>query len=237
MKVYNCINYIRSLLYPRDCLLCGAIGDFETHFCSACHQALPFNRHACPGCALPLPRHVASTQLCGRCLGRQRSITKTITALTYEPPVNRLIGMLKFHQRLHLVEPLAGLLIERLGEGYRRPDMLIPVPLHPVRLRERGFNQSAEITRVVAERCGLSCDWRLCRRIKQTPAQAGLNREARQRNLHKAFEVGTEVKGAHLVVVDDVITTGATASELGRALRRAGAERVDLWALARTPTQ
>lgn len=235
MKVNNCINFIQSLLYPRDCLLCGAVGDFESHFCSACFDSLPFNRHACTGCALPLPPHVSPTQLCGRCLGRARQTGTTITALTYEPPVNRLIGMLKFHHRLHLAEPLAGLLMERLGEGFERPDLLIPVPLHPMRLRERGFNQSVEIARVLARRYALSCDWRLCRRVKQTPAQAALNRKARQRNLHLAFEVCAQIEGAHLAVVDDVITTGATVFELARTLKRAGAGRIDVWALARTP--
>lgn len=234
MKVNNCINYIRSLLYPRDCLLCGAAGDFESHFCNTCHRALPRNRHACPGCALPLPPHVSPVQLCGHCLGRRRPITSTIAALSYEPPVSRLIGMLKFRQRLHLVEPLARLLIERLEEGYDKPDLLIPVPLHPLRLRERGFNQSLEIARILARHCALSCDWRLCRRVKQTRAQAELNREARQRNLRKAFAVSGNIEGAHLALVDDVITTGATVTELGRTFKKAGAGRIDVWAIART---
>ncbi|MES9992089.1 MAG: ComF family protein [Candidatus Thiodiazotropha sp.] len=234
MKVNKCINYIQSLLYPRDCLLCGAKGDFEHHFCPPCHHSLPFNRHACPRCALPLPPHVPSSELCGRCIGRTADYTRTITAMTYQPPINRLIGMLKFHNRLHLAEPLAGLLIERLGAEYDRPDLLVPVPLHPLRLRQRGFNQSLEISRVLSRRCGLSQDWRLCRRIKHTPAQAELNREARRNNLRRAFQVCADVSGMHLAVVDDVITTGATVSELCRVLKRAGAERVDVWAVART---
>ncbi|MBT2969825.1 MAG: ComF family protein [Candidatus Thiodiazotropha sp. (ex Ctena orbiculata)] len=234
MKVNNCIHFIQNLLYPRDCLLCGAAGDFEHHLCPPCQRRLPFNLHACPGCALPLPPEVPASQLCGRCIRRSAEITRTITAMTYQPPVNRLIGMLKFHNRLHLVEPLAGLLIERLGEDYDRPDLLIPVPLHPVRLRERGFNQSVEIARVLARRCGLSHDWRLCRRIKHTPPQAELKREARRKNLHRAFEICADLSGSHLVVVDDVITTGATVAELGRLLKKAGAKRVDAWALART---
>ncbi|MEW8505951.1 MAG: ComF family protein [Candidatus Thiodiazotropha sp.] len=237
MMVYNWINYIQSLLYPRDCLLCGAGGDFEHHFCPHCLNSLPYNLHACPCCALPLPTHVASSQHCGRCVAHPPDYTETIAAMTYQPPVNRLIGMLKFHNRLHLAEPLAKFLIERLGEGIERPDLLIPVPLHPLRLRQRGFNQSAEIARVLARRYRLPQDWRLCRRVKHTPAQAELKREARRKNLRRAFEVCADVRGAHLVVVDDVITTGATVTELCRVLKRAGAKRIDVWAVARTSNQ
>jgi ComF family protein len=108
------------------------------------------------------------------------------------------------------------------------------VPLHPVKLRSRGFNQSIELTRVLARHYHLPYDWRICRRIKQTKAQSELRREHRRRNLRNAFQVCAEIKGFHLVVVDDVITTGATVTELCKVLKRAGAKRVDVWALART---
>ncbi|WP_316366320.1 ComF family protein [Candidatus Thiodiazotropha sp. CDECU1] len=236
MKVDNCINIIRSLLYPRGCLLCGAKGDFPCHLCPACHNSLPFNHHACPCCALPLPAHVASQQLCGRCIKRQPPYTKTIAALTYEPPVNRLIGMFKFHQKLHLAEPLAGLLMERLGDQHERPEILVPVPLHPLRLRQRGFNQSVELTRILAKHYRLPYDWRLCRRIKATKTQSELSRQERRKNLVNAFQACAEVKDTHLVLVDDVITTGATVTELSKVLKKAGAKRIDVWAVARTQT-
>jgi ComF family protein len=142
--------------------------------------------------------------------------------------------MLKFHQKLHLVEPLGRLLIQRLGERDERPDILVPVPLHPLKLRHRGFNQSVELTRLLARHYHLPYDWRICRRIKQTKAQSELRRKERKRNLSNAFEVCAQVKGSYLVVVDDVITTGATVTELSKALKKAGAKRVDVWAVART---
>jgi ComF family protein len=143
--------------------------------------------------------------------------------------------MLKFQQKLHLAEPLAGLLIERLGELREQPDLLLPVPLHPLRLRKRGFNQSIELTRILARHYRLPYDWRICRRIKETKAQSELSERERRRNLSNAFQVCTAVNGSHLVVVDDVITTGATATELSKLLIKAGAKRVDVWAVARTP--
>jgi ComF family protein len=144
------------------------------------------------------------------------------------------MGMLKFRQKLYLAEPLAGLLIERLGEIRERPDLLIPVPLHPLRLRKRGFNQSVELTHKLARHYSLPYDWRICQRIKETKAQSELGERERQKNLRNAFQICAEVKGAHLVVVDDVITTGATVTELSKVLKKAGAKRVDVWAVART---
>ncbi|MEW8195950.1 MAG: phosphoribosyltransferase family protein [Candidatus Thiodiazotropha sp.] len=125
--------------------------------------------------------------------------------------------------------------MEHLGEMDERPDVLVPVPLHPLRLRKRGFNQSVEITRVVARQCRLPFDWRLCRRTKETKTQSELNEEERRRNISNAFQVCADVKGTHLALVDDVITTGATVTELSRMLKKAGAKRVDVWAIARTP--
>jgi ComF family protein len=143
--------------------------------------------------------------------------------------------MFKFQQKLHLADPLAGLLIERLGEIYERPDLLIPVPLHPLRLRKRGFNQSVELCHSLGRHYSLPNEWRICRRIKETKAQSELGERERRNNLRNAFQVCAEVKGSHLVLVDDVITTGATVTELSKVLKKAGAKRVDVWAVARTP--
>ena len=150
--------------------------------------------------------------------------------------MSQLIGRLKFRRQLHLVRPLAQLMIERLGPLGARPDLLIPVPLHPLRLRERGFNQSLELARVVAAHYALSLDWRCCRRMRATSAQSGLHERERRRNLRAAFTVEGDLRGRYLVLFDDVITTGATLGELSKTLLRAGAARVDVWALARTPT-
>ncbi|MCU7933679.1 MAG: ComF family protein [Candidatus Thiodiazotropha sp. (ex Dulcina madagascariensis)] len=235
MKVNNWIKNIRSLLYPNGCLLCSAPGDFDRQFCPACYRSLPFNRQACHRCALPLPPATPPGALCGSCLAKQPPFDSCVTALCYEPPVSRLISALKFRQQLHLVEPMAELFTDRLGEPLRKPELMLPIPLHPLRLRERGFNQSLELGRVVARRYGLAIDWRICRRVRHTQAQTGLNEKARQKNLRRAFTVCGDVNGSHLVLFDDVITTGSTIAALSKTLKRAGAKRIDVWALARTP--
>jgi ComF family protein len=115
------------------------------------------------------------------------------------------------------------------------PDLVIPVPLHPARLRERGFNQSLEIARLVTKRLQLELDGRSVKRIRPTPPQTGLSEKERRRNLRAAFTISRDLRGRHVALLDDVITTGATLSELSYMLTRHGVERVDLWALARTP--
>jgi len=149
--------------------------------------------------------------------------------------VDHLIGRLKFQGQLHLVEPLARLLAGELGDLREAPDLLVPVPLHPQRLRERGFNQSLELARVLARHYGLKLDGRLCRRTRATPPQSGLNRNQRGENLRGAFTIAGDPAGRRLALLDDVITTGATVRALGKALLQAGAAAIEVWTLARTP--
>jgi len=173
--------------------------------------------------------------LCGRCSRQPPPYRQAFAALSYQPPVSQLISSLKFRRQLHLVAPLARLMIDCLSRIDPAPDILIPVPLHPVRLRERGFNQSLELARALGSHHSLKLDWRCCRRVRATPAQSGLDEKDRRRNLRAAFQVDGDLRGRHAVILDDVITTGATIRELSRTLLRAGAAQVDVWALARTP--
>jgi ComF family protein len=234
LMVYSWLKNIQSQLYPQSCLLCGTPADFETRFCQPCYDALPFNDHACPACALPLPVAAPGGVRCGACLHLQLPYDACSTALRYEPPLSRLISNLKFRHQLHLVEPLARLLIQRLADLDDPPDLILPVPLHLRRLRERGFNQAQELGRVLAKHYHIPLDGRLVKRTRHTLAQSDLDEQARRKNLRNAFHVYGCVKGAKLVILDDVITTGSTIWEMSKALKQAGAVQVVAWALART---
>jgi ComF family protein len=235
MQVNNWLNNALSFLLPEHCPCCGGLTGTRLAFCDACRAALPFNDPACPRCALPLPSGTPIGTLCGRCSRQPPPYRQAFAALSYQPPVSQLISGLKFRRQLYLVAPLAWLMIDRLGRIDPLPDLLIPVPLHPLRLRERGFNQSLELARALASHHNLKLDWRCCHRVRATPAQTGLDEKDRRRNLRAAFQVNGDLRGRHAVILDDVITTGATIRELSRTLLRAGAGRVDVWALARTP--
>ena len=128
---------------------------------------------------------------------------------------------------------LADLLIARIDK-VSFPDFIVPMPLHPAKLRERGFNQALEIARRVSEKCGIPLLPGACKRIKDTASQAGLPWKEREKNIRGAFTCETDLAGKHIAVLDDVMTTGATLNELAKVLRKHGATRVSGWVVART---
>ena len=154
--------------------------------------------------------------------------------LRYDFPVDRLLRQLKFGRRLPPGRVLGTLMAERLATGLgSMPDVIVPVPLHPARLRRRGFNQAHELARPLAARLHLELAPSLCRRRRATREQARLPTGQRRHNVRGAFEVIGCCEGAHVAIVDDVVTTGSTAAELTAALREAGATRVEVWSCAR----
>jgi ComF family protein len=152
----------------------------------------------------------------------------------YGWPIDALVRGFKYHGRLAHGRVLGTLLADAALESpVAMPHLLVPVPLHPSRERERGYNQAWELARVVARRLGLPADPTLCVRTRATPPQATLDAAARRANLAGAFEVARAPGVAHVAIVDDVLTTGATAAALAGALRARGVERVDVWTVAR----
>lgn len=223
-------------LLPPTCVLCGAPGAGGRDLCAGCAGALPYNRHACPRCALPVATPPAADTLCGHCQRRPPPFGRALAALRYETPIPTLMGGIKFHGRLNHGRLLGQLLADAVQDHPPpMPQVLIPVPLHPARLASRGFNQSLEIARVVARALDLPVDARCCRRVLHTAPQTGLDEWARRRNIRGAFAAQTPLPWRRVVILDDVVTTGSTVSELALVLRRAGAESVEVWAVARTP--
>jgi ComF family protein len=180
----------------------------------------------CPRCALASP----SGALCGRCLAEAPQYDATVAALWYRFPADALVQALKFGGELALAAFLSRILREKIP---REPvDAIIPVPLSPARLCQRGYNQAAEIARRL-ERGRVELE--LCERTRDGPPQVELPFAERQRNVRGAFRVSRKLDGASIAVVDDVMTTGATLDEIARALKGAGAARVVNWVVARTP--
>ncbi|RON44525.1 ComF family protein [Pseudomonas frederiksbergensis] len=220
------------------CLLCGEIADHTTPICTACETELPWLGDHCQTCALPLP---ASGLTCGQCLQQPPAFERVAAPWVYSFPVDTLITRFKHSAKWPfgrlLGELVAQFLQHRFDEDLERPDTLVPVPLATKRLRQRGFNQAAMLARWLSESLDIPCDETLLLRIQDTSAQQELKAEARKRNLRNAFALapGASVIGRHLALVDDVLTTGATAQTLARLLMDAGAARVDVYCLARTP--
>jgi ComF family protein len=223
---------LRLLLPPR-CLLCGA-GAQARDLCAGCTRDLALNTLCCPRCALPLE---SPAPACGECLKREPPFAAAWAPFRYGHPLDLLEARFKFRADLAAGRVLTELMIERAHiDAPARPGLLIPIPLHRERLRERGYNQALELARPLAQALGLPLRHDLLLRAKATPPQTGLDAKARRRNLHRAFELTvTGTLPDFVVIFDDVMTTGATLREAALTLRRAGVARVDVWALARAP--
>jgi len=234
--VYSWSRKILDLIYPPHCTLCGDSGHAGLELCPACLADLPHNRLCCSVCALPLSGSDAHTLVCGECQRKPPAFDRCLAPFRYEGRIRELIARFKFRGDLATGRLLSSLLGNFLAEAdFGGVEALIPVPLHPSRLHERGYNQALELARPLARRLGVTLLPDACRRARATPPQAGLDQRERRRNLRGAFETAGPIGVPHLVVLDDVMTTGTTAGELTKVLKRAGAQRVDVWALARRP--
>ena len=233
--VYNWIDIIQKQLYPAVCSLCGNRGLDDLNLCLSCHQQLPRNLHPCNRCALPLPAG-SNSNLCGGCTKRAPLFQRIYAPYLYQPPVDHLIQSFKFRQQLCNGRLLGKLLANHLlDQGYTPPQVVVPVPLHKEQLRERSFNQSAELARQLARELKLDWSTRLLHKVRPTRPQHGLNQKHRKMNLRHCFRFDNQRDLTHVAIVDDVVTTGSTASEIARTLLRQGVEHVQIWALARTP--
>lgn len=219
-------------LLPSRCLVCGEPSR-HIDLCDACLAALPANQPACPRCALPL---AAAAPACGECLASPPPFSLAIAAWRYEGAIARLLPRFKFQRELAVGEMLARLAACDLADwpGWQGITCLIPMPLHAARLGQRGYNQALELARPFARAHHLPIHSDTLTRIRATAPQTVLDAAARRRNLRGAF-AATPLPGATVLLVDDVITTGATLREAARTLIRAGAVEVRALALARVP--
>lgn len=222
---------VRAILHrlgqslPQSCLLCGTSA--PEILCADCQKDLPrMGGLLCPQCAEP----TSVGERCGRCLHRPPHFDRTMAVFRYDFPLDALIQALKYGHQLALA-PWLGKRLSDIVEGDY--DAMLPLPLHPDRLRERGFNQAGEIARMVSRSRNLPLALDLLRRERPTDPQAGLAHDQRPANVRNAFACSTDLSGRRLLLVDDVMTTGATLDEAARTLKLHGAARVDVAVVAR----
>lgn len=230
------IKDVRSALSTRHCLLCLASHRDPLGICPPCQADLPWLRRGCERCGLPLP-NPTDAHICAACAGSAAPPFDRCEGLFhYEFPIRELISAFKFQGQLWHARPLGGMLAERVAQwdAGRRPDLILPTPLHPRRLRERGFNQAQELARVVSRRLGSPMNPRALIKVRATAAQSQLSKREREDNLRNAFKVMAQLDGCRILLIDDIVTTGQTATEISRALRDAGAGRIEVLCIART---
>lgn len=221
---------VADLLAPQDCFVCGAESGGDA-VCAACIDALPVRPDsACPRCGMP----GLDGGPCSACLRDPPAYDATRAAFAFAFPVNAMVHALKYRHQLALAHFLGDVLATRAMDFAPGADLLLPMPLHPRRLAERGFNQAVELARPLARRRDLPLGVAVARKLRDLPAQAGMDREARLRSPHGAFGCDVSLVGRRIIVVDDVMTTGATLDALARCLKQQGASWVGNLVVART---
>lgn len=236
------LKFIRHLYYqllPAICILCHSSIGREQNICRACLADLPILPNCCLICARFLVSEIQSAAVCGACLKARPAFDRTFALFPYQPPIIKLIYSLKFHHQLSYANAFGKLLLFQIEHSWYKnqplPDIIIPVPLHPKRLRQRGFNQALEITKLISKAFKIPLDDGIVR-IKNTAAQSGLKAAERKQNLHNAFILKNHTHNytnANIAIIDDVITTGCTAQSLSQVLKANGAKNIHVWCCAR----
>ena len=246
LSYYAALMQASQNLLPGSCSLCrGSLKRFDNALCQRCIAELPRLTSSCQRCAVPL----ASDFVCAACQLTPPVFRRCIAAFRYQPPINSIIVRLKSDAYIAELQQLSAVLAERITVTYREaqqviPQVVIPLPLHWLKMTRRGFNQSHILCQLLAKHfsrqhnTALNLRTDICRRIAQGQAQHLLSAKQRLSGIKNAFiaeqPVNVSLKGLSVAVVDDVVTTGATANSVAAALLRAGVKDVDIWCLART---
>lgn len=240
-----------SLIYPKVCLHCNDVGHNGMDFCERCLQRLPWVEFTCVRCALPLPSSNAA--VCGTCSNRELYFDYASTPFQFDGFIRDAIYQFKFNNKLNQGKLLAQLLLRHIEKMQLEiPELIIPVPLHKKRMRQRGYNQALEIARIVSKELGNNLgsvfaeenakeyksklDYNTVYRNRDTSVQMELLAKQRHKNVKGAFSVkenSTILKNKHVCILDDVMTTGNTVNEVAKCLKDAGVERVGVWCIAR----
>lgn len=228
--ILNSCNNCAQHLLPQACLLCGGASGAAL-LCANCDSELPrLPAGRCASCALPIP----DGDICGACLDRPPRFDDVTAVFAYGFPVDALIQAFKYGGNLAVATVLGAALGNAVAT---HADAIIPMPLSPQRLRQRGFNQALEIARGVSRITGIPVMRDACRKVIETPPQATLPWKERAKNMRGAFVCDADLSGKKIAVIDDVMTSGATLNELAKNLRRAGAVHISGWVVARTLKQ
>lgn len=227
-----------DFVYPPTCLDCGAPIASQAALCPACFAQLrPITRPYCPVLGLPFEISLGPDARSAEAIADPPPFERARSAVLYNEVARAIVSRMKYGDRPELAGFCARLMVAAGAELWADKPVLVPVPLHPWRQLERRYNQSAELARALGRLTGLAVDPALVRRTRRTSQQVGLSRDARQRNVAGAFaphpDIHARLKGRRIVLVDDVITTGATVKAIARALKRASVEKVDVISFAR----
>ncbi len=213
------------------CVLCASPGS-KDRICSRCMDVLPWNHRYCERCGQPVVAEQPAGVFCADCQSSPPLFDRARSPLRYAFPVDTALKALKFKRQLMYAPAFATILMPTLRVAFPHVDALVPVPLHRLRHARRGFNQATEISRGLASHTGLPINHQ-ARRVRRTATQSGLSASKRRKNLRQAFTVNGALVAKYPLIIDDVITTGATCDYFAAALLAAGATSVGVLTVAR----
>ena len=239
-------------LFPSRCLLCQKTiisrsereSDEKIEICHKCLTALSYNKIFCNRCAVPLVAEGSGSVYCGRCIKKSPAFDYVYSPLCYENDVVRLVHQLKFNKKITFARTLGEMMLDcwlskieekNSGDVREKIDCLLPVPLHRSRMQQRGFNQSIELSRVISKKLNVPIECSAVSRMRSTESQSGLSFTQRRKNIKGAFEIVQKISASHVLIVDDVMTTGSTVDELAHVLKQQGVKQVGVLCLARAP--
>jgi ComF family protein len=227
------INTIFSWIIPRRCINCAAhLNNADHPCCPSCYEHLPFQFHCCRQCGQALG---AELDYCGRCLESPPTFDACFCPFRYESPVSDQIQKFKYAEKPETAKALARLLSAEIqANNISKPDLLIPVPMHISRLRARGFNQSLLLTKELSKLLSIPYAHNIIEKHRATPAQAKLGLKQRKVNLKGSFRLRSAPTAKNIAIIDDVFTTGSTAEEIAKILKKNGVSYVHLWGIAHT---
>lgn len=231
----NVIQFLRELFVNEACFVCAKAVQLPYSICPDCLSSMEINHTCCSICASPLVQQAQSNIICGHCQRNRPFFSKAHVPYLYQAPLKQLIWQFKYQQKLFLARDFAMAIRESLKDSSELPDILLPVPLHNNKLCRRGYNQSHELARMLGQQLNIPVLNDCLVRHIDTQSQQGLKLKERQKNVKNAFAItkNSDFKDKHIVLVDDVMTTGSTLNELARLMVKQSNARVDVWCIAR----
>lgn len=220
----------RRFTIPTVCILCHHNHSKPISICESCENLFPILENPCQYCSRPLPNN--DFLICGECLRKKPAFDRVITGYRFEEPLRTLLHEFKYTKALHLRPLLVQLMMRAFDSDMALADCIIPIPLHRKRIKQRGFNQAAELAKLLSNRLKIPYNATICQKITNTSTQVGLNAQERRKNLRHSFSAKPSLYN-HVLLIDDLITTGSTANEMAKVLKKQGVMRVDVWCCAR----
>ncbi len=229
---------LKSLLhaiFPSYCLLCAHNTKRPEQICIQCESLLPWIQISCIQCAAPIIK--SDITYCGSCLSNPSDIDHTTCIFTYTQPIRHWVKLYKYHDQLHFKRLFSYWMAKTTNHRRNNIDLIIPVPIHTKKQRQRGYNQCDLIGKEIASKLNIEYSRNTLIKNINTPPQTSLKKKERERNIHNSFSVKKDINQLRIAVVEDVITTGSTIRSISKILKKNGAARVEIWAIARTQEQ